>query len=507
MAGTDFIEETPEWADNFSYNRGTHSFKVGSDLRNIRDQNTQAAYAQYTFPTIAAYLAAVNGSNPLSYSSFTQTFGVPKIVYQSLFTGLFAKDSWKARPNLTLVYGLRYDLYKIPGADSKATYEPSRDSRVDHNNFAPRLGVSWALGRRQKTVVRVNGGIFYDAPQTDVYRRALLNNGTPSFFSISTPPSAAFAPAFPTVFTAAPTGPVLDITGVSSSFRTMYASNANVQISREITSNLGVSVSYLYTKGTGIPVYRNINLIPNGNTLADGRPIFGTGHVDTRFNNILVAESVGNSNYNGLNVTLKRKFSHGFDFFLSYTLSHSIDDAPEENVLDSGALLIEDSTNRRRDRGNSLSDRRHVVTASGVLNPQFQVHSRALNQLVNHHQLSMIFSGRTGEIANMASNRTLNGDSTVPTSLQRPLFVGRDTLTGPAIYQIDMRYSREIPLGERLRVDLLAEGNDVFNHPNITAINSTATVDTTGQILTAPSLAPTTALDSRLIQFGFRVRF
>jgi len=196
---------------------------------------------------------------------------------------------------------VRYDVYKIPGADPKSLLGTSQNFRIDKNNFAPRIGLAYAFGKDQKTVIRVNGGIFYDAPQTNVYYRALFNNGNPQQFNVSTAPNAAFAPVFPIIFSSVPSGfslPTQDVTTVSPNFRTLYSSNANVQITREITPNLGFSIGYLFTKGTHLPVYRNINLIPNGATLADGRPIFGSGHVNSLFNNILMAESVGNSNYN-----------------------------------------------------------------------------------------------------------------------------------------------------------------------------------------------------------------
>ena len=92
-----YQETTPEFVDNFSYNAGTHSAKAGFSVRSIRDIQTQATNATYTFPTIAAYLAAANGTAPLGYSNFVQTFGNPSIKYNSLFTGLFAQDSWKTR--------------------------------------------------------------------------------------------------------------------------------------------------------------------------------------------------------------------------------------------------------------------------------------------------------------------------------------------------------------------------------------------------------------------------
>ena len=90
--------------------------------------------------------------------------------YNSLFGGLYAQDTWKPRANITLTYGVRYDVYRPPDANENSPFEYSRKFRTDENNIAPRLGVAVGLG---KTVVRASGGIFYDPFQTDLYRSAL----------------------------------------------------------------------------------------------------------------------------------------------------------------------------------------------------------------------------------------------------------------------------------------------------------------------------------------------
>lgn len=169
-----YQETTPELADNFSYNRGRHSWKFGVDLRPIRDTQVQATSATYTFPTIASYLAAVSGAAPLGYSNFTQTFGNPSIDYNSLFTSVFGQDAWKPRRNATITYGLRYDVFTPPDANKNSPFAFSRNFRTDKNNVAPRLGFALGLGPEEKTVIRASTGIFYDPPQTDQYRRAIL---------------------------------------------------------------------------------------------------------------------------------------------------------------------------------------------------------------------------------------------------------------------------------------------------------------------------------------------
>lgn len=506
QTGFQFTETTPEWSDNFSYTRRTHTYKFGGDFRYIRDDQMNQTYARYTFPSIAAYQAAVSGTDPRSYSKYEQLFGNPDVKYSSLFSGLYVQDNWKLRPNITVNYGVRYDIYKIPSGDAQSPYPLSQKFNVDKNNFAPRLGIAWALGKDQKTVVRVNGGMFYDAPQTNVYFRSLVSNGRPQFFTLTAVPKDAFSPAFPAILTALPSGfalPTQDIISVSPNFRTLYSSNANIQISREITPNLGVSVSYLYTKGTHIPVYRNVNLIPDGTFLADGRPRFGTARVNPAFNNISVAESVANSSYNGLNVTLNRRFARGYEVFTTYTWSHALDDAPEQNVIDSASQYLSDPTNRRRDHANTFADRRHALTLSGVLEPAFS-NGKGLGYLANHNRLSLVFVARSGDPFNETTSTVLNGD---PTALQRPLYIGRNTIRGPAVYNLDLRYSRIFPIHERWKPEFFAESSNLFNHSNVTGLNTIATVNAAGVIITPPTFLQTAAGDPRLMQLGLKLSF
>lgn len=510
-AGFVYQETTPELTDNFSYLVGSHSFKAGFSTRAVRDTQIAATSATYTFPSIAAYLAAVSGSAPKGYSSFAQTFGNPSIDYNSLFSGFFAQDSWKPLRNLTVTYGLRYDLYQVPAADKSSLFSYSQSFKTDKNNFAPRLGFAYGLGKDQKTVIRASTGIFYDPPQTDQYRLALLNNGSPAFFNISANPSAPFAPAFPTVFTALPTGFTLatqNITTVSPDFATLYSVNGNVSVTRELSPDFVLSASYLHTAGVRLPVYRNINLVPSGLFLADGRPIFSsTLRVYPGLANILSAESGGHSSYNGANLTLRKRFSKGYEFYATYTWSHAIDDAPEQNNIDSGAFLLADPSNRRRDRANSLTDKRHTFNMTGVFMPEFHAGSGAGNYLLNHNRLSLGVVAASGDLFNMGSNAILNGDSSEGTAYQRPLYVGRNTIRAPAVFELNARYSRLFPVGESRSFEFLAETTNLTNTLNVTGLNTTARVDSTGAITTPSPNAATAGRDQRLIQLGLRFNF
>lgn len=505
--GFRYEEKTPEINDNFSYNVNRHSFKAGANLRWIPDTYTQQVSATYIFPTIAAYLDAVSGVNPTGYTSFSQTVGDPSLSYDSRFLGFYGQDTWKPRSNVTVTYGLRYDVFSPPAANASSPFPYSQHFRTDKNNFGPRLGVS--VGAR-KWVLRAGGGVFYDPFQTDQYRRSILQNGSPSFFTITRTPAQPLAPSFAAIYPGVPTGfvlPTQDINTVSPDFASLYSLNANVSVSRDLGNNTGVTATYLFTRGNRLPVWRNINLVPSGATLADGRPIFGAVRVNPAFNNVIVAESAGQSIYNGLSVLFTKRFGHGLDAFANWTWSHSIDDAPEQNNIDSGAAYLSDVSNRRRDRGNSLTDRRHAFNANAVWTSSANPSSKLAGYLLSHNRLALVFNAQSGENFNPGSNRILNGDSSAGAAYQRPLYAGRNTLTAPPTYEVNLRYSRLFPIGERLQPEFFLESTNIFNHTNVTGLNSTATVDATGAILTPPSLAWTTALDQRLIQLGFRLSF
>jgi hypothetical protein len=208
--------------------------------------------------------------------------------------------------------------------------------------------------------------------------------------------------------------------------------------------------------------------------------------------------------YNGLNVTLRKQVSRGIEAYATYTWSHAIDDAPEQNNIDAGANLLSDPTNRRRDRADSLTDKRHVFNMTAVLTPEFKSTNHVANYLFNHNVLSLAVVASSGDLFNMGSNRVLNGDSTEGSGFQRPLFVGRDTIRAGYVAEINARYSRIFPLRERKSVEFLAETTNLGNRLNVTGLNTTATVDTAGNITTPATLLPNASRDQRLLQLGLR---
>ena len=505
-----FAEKIPSVNDNFTKISGTHTIKAGFGFQQNNDNQLSAVYSQYTFSSIANYLAAESGASPYSYSSFATILGVPGDSYKSNFYDLFVQDSWQARPGLLVIYGVRWDRFQGPPGEANAPFAYTDSFHTPGKDFAPRLGIAWSLN--PKTVVRASSGMFYDAPSTNLWYKSLTTDGSTRAFTDTFSPTSANAPAFPHVFTFLP-GATLpspaSIIALTPNFRNPYTINTSVQITRQLTQNDALTVGYVRTSARDLTYQRNMNLIDPTSYLADGRPVYSSAvNASTRlypqFNSITLQDTGASMNYNAMIVNYSHRFSAGYLVSASYTWSHSISDAPETYGYDQSAL-IEDPTDRERDLGNSVVNRPSAFTMSSVLMPTFTLSNRALNRIANGNQLTLLANLSTGDQLNETTSTLLNGDSAA-SAVQRPLFVGRDTIRGPNIYQIDMRYTRTaFTWRERLHVKLLVEANNVFNIKNVTAINTTAVTNSVGAITTQPTLAPTsTVLEGRLIQLGIR---
>ncbi len=511
-------EKIWEWSDNLMRQDGSHQLKGGFNVVHSPLTFEDQLIPTFTFGGLAAsggraavtaldqYLWTREGridpatSRGFTYTQLATSFGERVLRYHQTYYGAYAQDQWRAHPDLTLQYGLRWETVALPEADQTSPHQLSRQFRRDSNNLAPRFGLAWAPRGSAKSVVRASYGLHYDYPQGNHYRDALTNNGQRQV-SIQVAGTSAGAPVYPN-FPASQAGVPLvrsSINVIDPSLSWMCVHQAQLGVERELARDLSLALTWGFTKGAKIPVSQNLNLAAPVGRLADGRPLYSTARLDPRFNNITMITAAGNSNYNGLGVNLNKRFRRGYQFNLSYTWSHALDNAPEPGIS-GGGEQPQDSYNRRGEYGNSLADVRQVFNGSAVLRPRHR------HRLLDHNQLALFFFARSGGTYDVRTGTDLNLDSV---NNDRPLSFGRNTGKGPSSAQFDVRYSRFFRLREGgWRFQFYCESANVFNTPladsTTTAINrvygtGAAPLATFGQVVARHEM--------RRIQMGVRVDF
>lgn len=240
------------------------------------------------------------------------------------------------------------------------------------------------------------------------------------------------------------------------------------------------------------------------------------------FGDVNAQSSIGNSNYNALNVDLKKRFSHSIQFLASYTWSHSIDDSSDLQTL----LKPLDNRNLRLDRADSLFDQRQRFVFSGLLASPvaWRGSDSGARRFLADFTIAPIFEMSSGRPFNILTSVDQNFD--LQGSNERPSVTSDGKLVLPApntnaslgrnsglthkYMDLDMRVMRSIRFGEHTRLDLIAEGFNLFNRfneaasaPFFTAVNDFGQRAKNGRYYSRP----TAAYDPRQFQFGVKLNF
>jgi hypothetical protein len=449
-----------------------------------------------------------------NYTSFTQTFGNPIQNIRTTDINLYAQDTWKITPKLTFNYGLRYEKTWIPQPTITNPDWPQTGRVPSPNkNFAPRASLAYSFS--DKTVLRAGYGIFYARFHGNMLDTLFLGNGLYQT-SISINPSQAGAPIFPNVLPSAtglPTGAV-KLQFAAPDFHSPYTQQGTVALEHQFGRDIGVTASYIWSRGIGLFVQRDLNLGAPGPTQtytildASGAtagtystPVYVIGNrVDKRYSSILQIENGGQSWYNGLALQLNKRFSHGFMAQVAYTWSHAIDDGNEQGASWNISNTFNNATipgNWKFDKGSSTLDQRHRASINWVWEPRIQERDSAfIRYIVNGWQLSSVTTlasahpvTATINSASTSANGVFQGvtlaNSTINGSggWNRVPFLPVGTLDIDQTYNVDARLSKMFPIGERVRLNLGFEAFNVFNTIHNTAVQQSAYTVSSGGIL------------------------
>jgi hypothetical protein len=501
--------------DNYSWITGAHSTRFGVDFQTTNDWMSQifGGAGQYTYTSLANFARdfTENTTGVKNYSTFQQAFGTRIREFRTSDVNLYAQDTWKLSRRITVNYGLRYERSWLP-QPVVASPDFPQTGRVpqDTNNFAPRFSLSYSPN--DKTVFRLGYGIFYSRVHGQLMDTFYLGSSL-NQTNIVANSTQAGAPVFPNTVatgTGLPTG-TISVQFPADNFHSPYTQQGNVSLERQLARTLGLTVSYLWSRGVGLVTQNDQNLGAPGPTVsyrindAGGNQV-GTyatpvwllaNRVNPRYSRILQVENGGNSWYSGLAVQVNKRMSHNVMVNLAYTWSHAIDDANAQGAsynIQSNENHATIPGNYRFDKGSSQLDVRHRATINWLWQPRFTSSDSAFARyLVNGWGFSGIVTISTAHpwtpTVNTTSSTqftglgmafaTLNGSG----GWNRVPFLPVGSLDVDRIHRLDARAERTLPFTERVKGKIMFEAFNVFNMMYNTSI-STQVYSATNGVLT-----------------------
>jgi hypothetical protein len=396
------IGTTFGFIDNLTWTHGRHTFKTGMEFRRIRLNQGQTSNNTLTFPDIPSLISA---------SLHDVTFIAPWCChkYRRSMVLPYFQDEWKVTPTFTANLGIRWDYYGVAHvADNRTTVFdlnqfhgaclgsgsfntpfpvpmntppcPRDPSLYDPNyrNFDPRVSFAWApSGLHGKTVIRSGFGIYSGAAQNDDLNAGLESD---TFRESVTPASGTLLPLNPAFQQEFPN--LSAFTGLARAAahpralqrhgrRDQYVEEWGLTIEHELPVGFLLSTSYLGSHGVRLFSRGAVNLcnspvVINPITNDCVRPLdqFFTDPANPDpYGSVDYKSDTGQSTYEGLLVSLERRFSSGFSFQTHYTLSHSINDG----AVGGGEANGQQNVNCRQcDKGPSIFDIRHNFALNAV---------------------------------------------------------------------------------------------------------------------------------------------
>ena len=449
--------------------------------------------------------------------------GVGKDDFYNIDFAGFAEDSWKVRKNLTLVLGVRYDIQHVPQPTQPNLTSPltklyTSTIHIDKTNFAPRLGIAWAPS--SKTSVRAGYGMFFAKTTNSTFYATRVENGViqqtfncnpttcPSLTFpnvIFTPPGGApvapFAGALtPKVVTFAPPALTQTSRGQVPDFHNPLSHQGEVTVERELPFKTSISASYVVGRTLRLPMFYDSNIAPStvtrsydvtstsGATQSSFTVPFYNSRINTNTGPILTGVSDVNAWYNSLALTFKKKMSKGLEIVGNYTLAKATDggQVPGQFGTFNGTDTPIDPYNRKLEYALSDLNQTHRFVANFVYIPQFfkGLQNKGMRYALDGFAFSSILTFYTGQpvtglISGNVAGATAGGptggavnNSGTATGGRSPGLV-RNFYTGPGAQNIDFRISRDFRITEKLKLAMLGEAFNVFNHTNIFAVNTT----------------------------------
>jgi len=474
-----------DYSGSLTWVRGKHTLKFGGGYQHqqinvLQGIATNGFFVFEPFPVTDAFASFLTGQPVV----FLQGIGDFSRGIRGNNSNLYVQDTYKVSPRFTINAGLRYEL-PIPYTEIHnrlSLFEPGKKSQVmpnapagllypgdpgvpagliptDMKAFAPRFGIAWDPNGNGKLLITSAYGIFYEPYYT--------GQGGPLQAPISAPPflgtPQVSLPNFANPFNGNPPvpgtfSPSLTNLTLSPTLRLPYTQDWDLNLQQSFGSDWLFEIGYIGTKSTRLPRFIEANPAVFVPGYVDGQPISNSSNADQRrlysgctladppsscvFSSTGEIAGIANSSYNALQASLRKRFSHGLSFLLSYTWSKDIDDVSSFNITGSEAKpvagendLAQDPFNLAAERGLSLFDARNRFVASYVWALPFWNRPQNWYQSVlGGWQLNGIATLMSGTPFTVFDSNDVAAQGSAPEitgfSAQRPNLVGNPN-TGP----------------------------------------------------------------------------
>jgi len=507
------METRYQFQDNATWTKGAHTIKLGADIATTQEfvYYISPAFGSYSYKTVNAFALDYSGNTTgaKDWTTYTQAFGNPAVKYRIGDNGFYAQDQWRVNDRMTVTYGARYEFSSMPQPTvCNQNYPDTCHVPSPKTNLAPRIGLSYRLNK--KTVVQAGYGMFYARFQggtldnlfttgNGIYQTSMsLSNCIPGTTGCTSTQIAqgAAGPTFPNALAALPSGATVSAPALqfmSPNIKTPYSEQGNIAIQRELSKDVAMTVSYMWSRGVQLYGIRDLNLpttttnftytvddVNGSPAFQYTTPVYVGNRPDTRYGGIYLDENGVSSYYNGLSVQVNKRFAHGLQALLSYTWSHEIDDGQSygestNNLFLSNANYWLYNGVYGADKGSGTLDQRHRLVFNWVWAPVFTHRTDAFSRyVVNGWQISSITSMASGHpygseqinvtdtpVTGMFSNYSINGTGF---SYRAP-WLPVNSYCLPASYRADARVSKILHFGERRPYDL-ALSFEMFNLGN-----------------------------------------
>ena len=488
------------------------------------------------------------------YSYYSQMLGPTNWRLSTNDWAAFSTIQWQPRKFVVVSSGLRWEREQLPppiAALNNAALPLTTQLPRLGNDWGPRVSVAVGSVETHVPVLRLGYGMFFGRTENGTIETALTQTGSAAGdMSIFLRPTdnlqGGGAPAFPQVLSGMP-GSVVKPGAVefAPEFRTPEIHQAVAALEESLPGHLRVTTSGILSLGRRLPVSIDTNLDKAVNpgtityAVVDGKgagpiktpqitvPFYASwpspstatgfaGRANPNYQQISEIMSRANSTYEAAVFKIVRDTRRGLSLRAQYTYAHAMDWNPNATTTVAGSDVF-DPEDFSHEYGTSDLDVRHAANAMALIETPWKV-SGGLGRLANgwkvsgigHYRSGLPFTMRTsGSLAEEFDQLTgaaivglgpgMNGSG----GDNRVVGVGRNTYRFPPTWKADLRVGKSIDLGAMRRLELLVESFNLFNHQNVTEVETTGYYLEPGSMDgTPPTLNFLTGLKANTTAFG-----